>query len=58
MEESCKVLNLVPNIYDISFYGKFDLFSIDQEQKRSLSDICRNKTIVVMNDIFIISSSQ
>ena len=57
MQESCKQLGLMPNFYDISYYGKFDMFAIDLDGGVSISDICKGKTIVIINDSFVLSSS-
>ena len=57
MQKCCKQLGLMPNFYDISYYGKFDMFGKDFDGGFSISDICKEKTIVIINDSFILSSS-
>ena len=57
MQDSCKQLDLVPNFYDISYYEKFDMFEKNLDGGVSISDICKEKTIVIINDSFNISST-
>ena len=57
MQDSCKELDLMPNFYDIGYFGKFDMFAKNLDGGVSIAEICKEKTIVVINDSFTLSST-